>query len=216
MAQTAIVFDLDGTLVDVSIRHYSTYKQIIRNLGGAPLDKDEYWQLKRYRTAWLEILKRSNLDPKSLNEFMVGFVNLIEQPQMLKLDTVLPGAKELLEQLRGSYKLFLVSLRRSDKNLVSELKGLRLYDLFDKVISSHTDGETNNMKASVIRELLKSDTKGLIVGDTEADILAAKQLGLVSVAVRSGIRADHILSELKPDYILNDIRELPGIISKQA
>ena len=57
-----LVFDLDGTLLDVSARHHHVYSTVCRSLGGQPLDRAAYWHLKRRRTGWPEILAQSGLD----------------------------------------------------------------------------------------------------------------------------------------------------------
>jgi phosphoglycolate phosphatase-like HAD superfamily hydrolase len=50
-----------------------------------------------------------------------------------------------------------------------------------------------------------------MVGDTEADVMAAKALGLVSCAVTSGLRSAEFLRALKPDYLIQSIEGLPVI-----
>lgn len=54
-----------------------------------------------------------------------------------------------------------------------------------------------------------------MIGDTEADITCSKQLGFVSVAVTSGIRAENYLKSLDPDYTIDDISGLLEIIESK-
>ena len=51
----------------------------------------------------------------------------------------------------------------------------------------------------------------MIVGDTEHDINAGKCAGLLTAAVLSGYRSRKHLEESKPDFIINDVRELPNL-----
>ena len=51
-----------------------------------------------------------------------------------------------------------------------------------------------------------------MVGDTEADILMAKKLGLTSIAVSSGIRSRNFLANLDPDYIITGVEKLPQLM----
>jgi phosphoglycolate phosphatase-like HAD superfamily hydrolase len=45
----------------------------------------------------------------------------------------------------------------------------------------------------------------LIIGDTEADIIAGKQLGLRTFAVTSGIRNAAFLKAIEPDYVIDRV-----------
>ena len=52
-----------------------------------------------------------------------------------------------------------------------------------------------------------------MIGDTEADVLAGKQVGLGTVAVLSGIRDEAHLSRAPADFLLPDIRSLPTVLN---
>ena len=52
-----------------------------------------------------------------------------------------------------------------------------------------------------------------LIGDTSQDILAARQNGIVSIAVRTGISPPGELESCSPDHLLDDLTSLdPGII----
>ena len=59
--------------------------------------------------------------------------------------------------------------------------------------------------------LIKYDdpVKGMIIGDTEADIITGKNLGLYSIGVLSGIRSEDFLKKLNPDLIIKSIKDFP-------
>jgi hypothetical protein len=65
-----LCFDADGTVLDVSGRHHRVYAQTIRLLGGKPLTKREYWQLRRRDTEWPQILVESGMKPELLSAFL--------------------------------------------------------------------------------------------------------------------------------------------------
>jgi phosphoglycolate phosphatase-like HAD superfamily hydrolase len=113
-----IFFDLDGTLVDISLRHYTVYRNCVAKFGGEQLDKTTYWDEKRKNTKWASLLKMSSIDKSLENDFLAVFIDLIEQPNNLVLDTLFAKSKEILEQLGKDNDIYLVSLRRSHKNLI--------------------------------------------------------------------------------------------------
>ena len=50
--------------------------------------------------------------------------------------------------------------------------------------------------------------KGIIIGDTETDIVSGKEFGLYSIAVENGIRSKTMLKKCKPDMIISSLKEL--------
>ena len=206
--QPVIFFDLDGTIIDVSIRHHTVYKECIEECGGRPLDRAVYWRQKRAKVSWSDLLVESDVGANLLPQFMDKFIAKIEAPAYLTLDTVVPGALEALHTL--PHKKYLVSLRRSEAALTKELKNLGLITEFEQVLSGHTEQEGADLKVALIKPL--GITEAVLIGDTEADILAAQRLGFRSVAVLSGIRNRQILADLKPDHIIQGISGLPALL----
>jgi len=51
-----------------------------------------------------------------------------------------------------------------------------------------------------------------MVGDTEMDILCAKNAGTASCAVTFGYRSLEELQQLNPDYLVNNYKELEIIL----
>ena len=86
---------------------------------------------------------------------------------------------------------------------------------FAETLSGHTDSSTDELKACLIAQKVR-DTGGIIIGDTEADVLAGKRLSLVTIAVASGIRSRQYLQALEPDYLIDSIVALPGILGDSA
>jgi phosphoglycolate phosphatase-like HAD superfamily hydrolase len=209
---SVVIFDLDGTLIDVSARHYFVYRKVTNEFNGQALTKREYWRLKRDKTDWPELLKKSKISVDKLGDFLSKFIDLIEQPEQLKMDSLFPEAKKTLEGLYG-YDLYLISLRRQNEMLNWQLSRLGLRKYFREVISGHSDFEGSHLKAGIIKALLK-ENKGLVIGDTEADINAAKEASCLSVAVLSGIRSKKVLESLQPDFLVENVGELPKIIHR--
>ena len=49
---------------------------------------------------------------------------------------------------------------------------------------------------------------GVMIGDTGEDVLAARQLGMKSVAVGWGILSPDVLREYNPDYLAERMEDL--------
>ena len=205
--QLKVFFDLDGTLLDVSERNYRVYSEVTKQFGGTPMDKTTYWDLKRKKTKWPELLPLSKLDAAIEREFLEVFITKIEDPKYLELDVLLPNAVRVLEEVSSKAACRLVSLRRNEANLHKELERLKLNDYFVEILSGHSESDGYDKKIELIKSRL-GNSRGVIIGDTEADIVTGKNLGLTTVAMLSGIRDEKFLEVLEPDYMLNDISDV--------
>lgn len=196
-----IFFDLDGTLIDYSKRNYFVYKLLAKKYKQRTLSFSTYWKLKR-----------SKIIPVDNKNFSQDFINLIESPESLKKDKLFKYSKQVLDLLKNKgCKLYLVSYRASKKQTILQLKSLGIYDYFTEVcLGKGFNGNTT--KAKYIKRYYTKDDNVYVVGDTEDDVLAAKKVNAISVAVLSGVRNKKTILKLNPDFIVNDIRSLPKII----
>jgi phosphoglycolate phosphatase len=208
-----IFCDLDGTLIDVSKRHYRVYCEMTSEFGGTPLPKDTYWDLKRRKTKWNELLPLSDLDAEVESKFLEGFIKKIEDPQYLMLDELFPSSIVAVNELSKLGDCYLVSLRRNRENLLDELTRLELAPHFREVLTGHSENDGYDVKIALIKDRL-GDENGIIIGDTEADIVTGKELGMKSIALKSGIRDEQFLSALEPDYLLDDISQVVRLIPR--
>jgi phosphoglycolate phosphatase-like HAD superfamily hydrolase len=206
-----IFFDFDGTLVDVSDRHYQVYKSLVENYEGVPLAKSVYWKLKRSKVNWKEILEKSSLSPSLLTEFLDDFRLKIEDPQELSKDTLVPNAVLTLKKLNAENELLLVSLRRHGDRLLDQVKSLGIDGYFVNILSGHSDERNELPKVKLIDSITK-EKGSILVGDTESDIDASKDLGFISIAIATGLRNKTELKRHHPDYLLQTIEEVPEII----
>jgi phosphoglycolate phosphatase len=200
-----LVFDLDGTLLDVSARHHHVYSAVCTSLGGEPLARADYWHLKRQRTAWSEILAQSGLPDADVIEFEAKFLELIELPDSLGFDVLFPDTIPVLTRCAATYRCTLVTLRSSATALRAQLAVFALTPFFDLIEAAAAGPDATFQKARLIRKTVPDDDPAVVIGDTEADVMAANALGYLSIAVCSGIRDREILAQADPGYLVDDI-----------
>lgn len=203
--------DFDGTLIDVSARHHGVYAEVTAEFGGRYLDQRVYWNLKRNGVGWADILIKSGLSGDVVEPYLKRFRDRIEQPRYLKLDRPIAGALETIDRLAKTYGCYLVSLRRRGDNLRSQLEWLGLAPYFIEILSGHSESDGVDVKIRLVRQAL-GDDGGVIVGDTETDIVTGRTLGLTTIAVSSGLRTRTLLDELRPDHVAGTIAELPSLL----
>lgn len=203
--------DLDGTILDIEPRLYSIYMDVIESLGGDVLSKEVYWAAKQEQLSEEIIVKRSNIQDFSCYDRLRK--EKLELPEYLDCDKLIPRAVESLLELKRDNRIVLVTLRKSRENLYQQLRRLKILSLFDKVLIGN-DGEKGwKCKANLIGSdghFIRQDS--IIVGDSEADILAGKSLNVTTVAVLSGIRNKDKLLLSQPDYVIKDISNLKSVL----
>ncbi|MBI2822296.1 MAG: HAD family hydrolase [Acidobacteria bacterium] len=210
-----IFLDLDGPVLDVSRRYYTVHCQILEDLKIQAVSFSCYWEGKRSMLG-VEQIQTKLSEGEMLENYRKRWLETIEDPGVLRLDQVQPGAGAILRRLRDEgFELVLATLRQSCEHLAWELEHLDVARFFDGILCS---GDTSSAEGWVLKKRLVqrrlSPVSGalLLVGDTESDVLAAKALGICSVATLNGIRNRKILESLGPDFILQDLGELPGVL----
>lgn len=210
-----LVFDLDGTLLDVSARHHHVYSTVCSSLGGRPLDRASYWHLKRQRTSLTEILARSGLSDGELTAFETAFAENIELPKNLGFDVLFPDTIPVLTRLSTTYRCALVSLRRSATALRAQLAVFGLTPFFEAIQNAAPGADPAFEKARLIRKTVPADDPAIVIGDTEADVAAANVLGHLSIAVSSGIRDPDVLARDHPGYVVDGIGGVEEVLHRE-
>lgn len=204
-------FDLDGTILNVRRRLYSIYIDIVNELGGEALSKEVYWQAKRGQLPEELIANKSNIE--NVQKYIRLRKERIELPEYLEYDKIIPQALESLTELKKNNRIALATLRKSKENLFKQLQRLKIEHLFDRVLIGGNGEEQWRLKAKIISsDNYFEPQDSVIVGDTEADILAGKFLNIGTIAVLSGIRSKNTLVLSQPDYIIKDISQLRDVL----
>ena len=209
MTIEAIILDLDGPVLDGKLRHYQCYKEILKIHGFQAMPIEQYWNLKRNRASRLEQLKVTQAEG-IYSQFFDAWIDLIEHPKMLELDNIQPGAIERLQKWKNSgVKIILATMRQNTNNLHTQLDQLGISKFLKKVVvCDHKRGGKGKAHAviSACRDL--DATKSIWIGDTEADVEGAKELGCPIWLITGGLRSTSYLSSLMPDFISPSIADV--------
>ena len=207
---TILYFDLDGTLVDVRKRHYVAYADTMLELGLTPLPEQTYWDARRNGASNADLM--GDVDAECHDRFAQKWLERVESPSYVRLDTLIPGARATLDALRETYELVLVTMRQDRESLLEQLDELSLRKFFSAVYSRDGSDEPTS-KSKLIRlfdDNMRNDAA--VIGDSEADVEAARDLGIESVCVTSGVRSRRYLDELEPDEVVSTVAQLRRIL----
>ncbi|MBC7125122.1 MAG: beta-phosphoglucomutase [Bacteroidales bacterium] len=136
----ACIFDLDGVVVDTAKYHYLAWKRLAQELGFEFTEQHNERLKGVSRMRSLEILLEVGGLSFPLDEMerMAAKKNAwyVEYIERMTPDEILPGAKELLEELRANG--IKVSLGSASKNSPLILERIGLQNHFDAVIDGNS------------------------------------------------------------------------------
>jgi phosphoglycolate phosphatase-like HAD superfamily hydrolase len=220
-----LITDFDGPIMDVSERYYHVYQLCLERVKNREqpvkqLSKAEFWQLKRARILEKQIAILSGLDEAQAVEFARLRREMVHRLEYLHLDSPIPDARETLAKLQFlDVDLVVMTMRRVNE-LVEPLQRCdldqffpdnRRYCLGNNYIKTTDVKDKPLLMARAIVELPAAETVWM-VGDTEADIAAAKSQNIKIISVLSGIRDRPTLESYEPDAIVNNLKEAVDLI----
>ncbi len=211
--KTALIFDLDGTLIDTPQGIVDTF---IAALGVMDIAAPERTEI--HATIGMPLEKAfSKFLGKDAGEDVVRFA--VKQYQRLFQDIVLPRAVELtfagvtdgLALLKNQGYALAVATSKVYKSAEALLKAAELFDYFDIVVGS--DQVMNpkphpEMGHLVMRMLDVTPERSIMIGDTTHDLLMAKDSGMQSIAVTYGVHDLKQLESAKPTWIFDSFNEV--------
>ena len=210
MCQNGII----GSIMNVSIASGR------KTAGLNRLSKSEFWQLKRARVPEREIGQRSGLTPEQGQEFAKLRRELVHSQPYLKYDQLIPGAIAALERAQAAgFELTLMTMRR-ERELAEALSRFdvgrffpeeRRYCMGNQEVKTADTQDKPRLMARAMTELPRYETLWM-VGDTEADAIAANSQGIQFIGVLSGIRDRPSLQAHHPYKIVNTLSEAVDVL----
>ena len=223
-----LITDFDGPIMDVSERYYRVYQLCLEKTRYpqqtiTELSKAEFWQLKRSHTPEIQIALQSGLDAQQGQEFSQIRKQIVHTLPYFQYDVLVPTALETLTKVQAAgVDLAVMTMRRvreldyafNQYNLSQFFPENRRYCLSNDYVKTRDVEDKPLLMARALAELPPAaDT--WMVGDTEADITAAKKHDIKIIAVESGIRDRSQLASYQPDMIVTDLKTAVDFILKQ-
>lgn len=201
------------------------------------LSKSQFWQLKQNRVPDVEIALRSGLQGEQIEYFMTQVQHWVNHPALLRCDRLQPGTAWALSLLKHQgFKLVLVTLREETQvRAILERYGLADYfsDIYGTCNDTFAYANYSDVKVSLLQQAMMDhilqappvvDTHTPrphpiplgMVGDTEADILAARAVGIPAFALTCGTRSQAYLDRLNPDHTESNLLMLVHRFLRQS
>lgn len=206
-----ILFDLDGTLIDTNelilqsfehtLEHYFpgryTRKDVLPHMGQPLVKQFALWAEAEQVPSLIETYRKHNVENHD------------------RLVTVFPNVREVVQELQAQgCRMAVVT---SKMRLTAEM-GIRLFGLerFFETIVTIEDTEKHKPDPAPLQlaiERLGADPgKTIMVGDSPYDIQGGQAAGTATCGVAWSLRGREGLAPYKPDYLIQDMKELLEIV----
>jgi phosphoglycolate phosphatase len=219
----AVLFDLDGTLIDSIHVYFKLVDVVLERLNLPPVSSEKIVQAgEDGEFNWDIVLPDEVKDQKDkIISQAWDIINDIA-PQMFRENVkLIPGSDEILKKISSDgIKIGLVTstIERYMQVKIQPLKQAGIEQLFEVIITADDVPKRKPAPDPLIEcgsRLGVAPDESSYVGDARIDIRAGKAAGMKTVGVLTGFDDYESLKKENPDAIINSIDELPNTIAFQ-
>ena len=211
----AFVFDLDGTLIDSKMDLVNSVNAMLRETGRAeqPIEQVASY-IGHGAPQLIASVLGLNSSEEQRREGLEVFLRLY-QLQMLNLTRPYPGVAEGLRALNGCALAVLTN--KPTQPSIAILEGLKLRPFFRAVYGGDSFEKKKPDPAgalAILRELNVSASAAAMVGDSDVDIQAARNAGMLAVGVTYGF-GQHNKQLCAADLYVDSLTELSRLAERK-
>jgi len=216
-----VLFDLDGVIINNAFKVDEAKRGLIEKLEKLGLDistvsmNDTFLDIMA--KAEKQVAESKKLDLKYLRKSMSAVLDKFDF-EALSRSELIGGTRLVMDELRRrSLKLGLVTNSGRARAMVA-LEKFGLSDCFDVVV---TRNDVERMKPSgesvqkAVSTLGYAPNEVAYVGDSWADVMTAKNAGVMAIAVVDGVSPKEKILRASPDVIISSLDKLLEIISEK-
>ncbi|MFH1652300.1 MAG: HAD family phosphatase [Chloroflexota bacterium] len=190
----AVIWDMDGVIVDSGLAHYRSWRVAFRKRG-VDFREDTF---QRYFGRRNDSIIRENLGRPVSDQELEEFINEKEtgfRRRIARSVRAFPGALELLRGLGAAGIKTAVASSAPPENIALVLRRLVIKDCFDAIVygSEVTEGKPSPQGFLLAaRKLGVPPDNCMVMEDAVAGVAAAKRAGMLCVAVTNTHPADRL------------------------
>ncbi len=214
MKYNTVLFDLDGTLLDTLYDLTDSVNTVMREEGYPQRTKEE---IRDFIGDGVKVLMARALPAGTSEEESMGCLLRFREiylKNMLNHTRPYEKIPELLTRLKGKGVRVGVVSNKPD-GATREMCRRYFPGCVDAAIGDNPDRKKKPEPDNVYEALKQLDAdkdKTVYVGDSDVDVVTAKNAGLACVGVTWGYRTRETLAEAGADYLIDDPDELMAIM----
>lgn len=210
------LFDIDGTIVDMTDVHITSYRTAYQSTLGIDIEKDTL--VKRFglpeRSMHEDIFEELKIPYKDkINELIKKYeVELLRALESLKI-MPLPGVEDFLNYLKNHEQYLGIVTGNKQSTGSRILKKANLYDFFTIFSWGDNIGERTELVKNAINHANERSyefNKIIVIGDSPVDIESGKSVGAFTVGVTTGYNNKYKLRDA--DLVLETLVQYKKIL----
>ena len=212
----AIIFDLDGTLIDTTQDITDACNEVLNEYGFNTFSNDEIQS--KVGNGSLKLIERclpeskQHLAQEVLDKYFIAYSKCYKNKSV-----PYEGVPELLKTLQERNILI-----ACNTNKMSELCEDLLKDKFPEIIFFKIVGSSDNKPNKpdpygcneIIKEMNLNKNEVLYVGDSDVDVMTGKNANLITIACLWGFKEEEFLKQFNPDYLISTPSQLLEVIEE--
>jgi phosphoglycolate phosphatase len=205
-----LIFDLDGTLVDSKLDLANAVNATLEHFGYQPLPHEEVFGYIGQGAPMLIRRALGHTQDDELVEKALPFFLSYYRSHMLDTTVPYPGVREGLVAMAAAGCIQTVLTNKPERFSRELLKGLDLGDFFRLVYGGNSFEQKKPDPIgieTILRETGETKERALMVGDSEIDVLTARNAGIAVCGVNYGL-GSHLLEEYPPDLRVDTLVEI--------
>ena len=215
----AIVFDLDGTLVDSAPDLMDAHNYVMQKFGyqQKPLSDIRYLAGRGAANMILSSLKNEEkkFDPNLHKKMTEDFINYYKE-NISKKSQIIKGVNKFLIWGKSQKINFAICTNKMESLAKKLLKEINLFEFFDYIAGADTFEyrKPDPRHLTNILEILdvkKEDS--IMVGDSETDAETARAANINFILIKGGY-TEKDQNSIYHNHFINDFTEMNGILSK--
>jgi HAD superfamily hydrolase (TIGR01509 family) len=218
----AVIFDLDGTIVDFNIDFKAARAEVVhlltqQNLPSSLLSVNEsvFVTLKKAKKRMKENGEEEQ-EFITLKEKVVALVERYESEAAQKTN-VIPSILETLKTLRKMKLKIALFTANGEKSTNYILRHFRLRQFFDAIIARESvlavKPDPVHLEAA-LKALKVKPEEAIVVGDSVRDMECARRLKVLAVGVTTGISSPEALTNAGADYLASSSADIPTLVKQ--
>jgi len=218
----AVIFDIDGTLINFTLDYKTSRAEVIQYLtkqGFPP-------SLFSMKENIFEMLKKAEIYMKNNGEqenkariVRKGVFSIADRHEMEAANTtrMLPGVLETLKTLKNMGRQMAVFTMNGEKSTNHIIRTFRLKQFFDATITRESTSAVKPDPAhleAVLSALNIRPEEAIVVGDSALDMKCAHELNITGVGITTGISLPKELTHTGASYLISSVTEIPKLIQQ--
>jgi len=219
---TAVIFDMDGTLVNFNFDYKTVRAEVIRLLveQGFPSSifsiRESIFEMLKKAEIYMKNNGRGEREVARVKEEVLSMVDRHEL-EAARSTNLLPGVLETLKVLKQMGLKMAVFTLSGEKSTDHILRSFRLTPFFDAVVTRESalavKPDSTHLE-TVLKKLNVEPNEAIVVGDGVSDMKCARELNVIAVGVTTGISSPKELTRAGANYLASSCTDLPILVQQ--